>query len=410
MFLAFILGREPHLSVAEIAAVLPDALWSTAQLGGEVLVLDVPDDVDISALMERLGGTTKIGVVLDSIAALDATSLAPHILHFAKAEGKIRFGCSIYSIDAGEKRIARIRQRLSAVARELKALLRDAGRSARHVTSREQTLSSVTISQEKLLPHQGGIEFLVLVANDTILLARTMAIQPFWEWSKRDYGRPGRDAQSGMLPPKLARMMLNLARIPDGESVLDPFCGSGTILTEALRLGYPRIWGLDVSEKAVADSRENVVWEAEHSNATSEVTVVHGDVREFGTSIDARVRAIVTEPYLGPSHGLTGAAGAKRVPTIVGELRALYVHAFEEFARALTDNGRIVFIVPTFHVAGADFTISIDDDVQRLGFVRINPFPEHFRNHRLLLDREHLPYAREQQVVTRNILIFERAA
>ena len=35
-------------------------------------------------------------------------------------------------------------------------------------------------------------------------------MQDFEQWGARDYGRPSRDAVRGMLPPKLARMMVNL--------------------------------------------------------------------------------------------------------------------------------------------------------------------------------------------------------
>ena len=48
--------------------------------------------------------------------------------------------------------------------------------------------------------------------------------------------------------PKLARCMVNLARARPGELVLDPFCGTGSILIEAGLLGC-RILGSDISPK-----------------------------------------------------------------------------------------------------------------------------------------------------------------
>ena len=87
-------------------------------------------------------------------------------------------------------------------------------------------------------------------------LAQTEAVQPFEQFSARDFGRPGRDDLSGMLPPKLAIIMINLAQTPLNSILLDPFCGSGTILSEAVLLGYTNLIGTDISEKAIADSKK----------------------------------------------------------------------------------------------------------------------------------------------------------
>src|SRR5205823_3602162 len=86
------------------------------------------------------------------------------------------------------------------------------------------------------------------------------AVQPFEQFSARDFGRPGRDDLSGMLPPKLAIIMINLAANDTISVLLDPFCGSGTILSEALLLGYKNLIGSDISEKAVADTKTNLDW------------------------------------------------------------------------------------------------------------------------------------------------------
>ena len=48
--------------------------------------------------------------------------------------------------------------------------------------------------------------------------------------------------------PKLARCMVNLARARPGELVLDPFCGTGSILIEAALMGC-RVVGADISPR-----------------------------------------------------------------------------------------------------------------------------------------------------------------
>lgn len=57
----------------------------------------------------------------------------------------------------------------------------------------------------------------------------------------------------GSFPPKVPRAILN-AMIPRGSVVLDPFCGSGTTLVEARRLGHESV-GIDLNPLAVSLSQ-----------------------------------------------------------------------------------------------------------------------------------------------------------
>lgn len=57
--------------------------------------------------------------------------------------------------------------------------------------------------------------------------------------------------------PRLARFMVNLSAAPPGGSVLDPCCGTGSILVEAALLGY-HVHGSDISERSVTGSRRNL--------------------------------------------------------------------------------------------------------------------------------------------------------
>jgi SAM-dependent methyltransferase len=72
--------------------------------------------------------------------------------------------------------------------------------------------------------------------------------------------RSGREVERpGALRPAVAAAMLRLAVPPDGgpRVVLDPCCGSGTIVREALDAGWPAIGG-DVARDAIAAGRANL--------------------------------------------------------------------------------------------------------------------------------------------------------
>jgi tRNA (guanine10-N2)-dimethyltransferase len=69
--------------------------------------------------------------------------------------------------------------------------------------------------------------------------------------SLRPFFRP-----SAMLP-KLARCMVNLARAGPSDTVVDPFCGTGSLLVEAGLIGCKTV-GLDVSEGMVRGASQNL--------------------------------------------------------------------------------------------------------------------------------------------------------
>jgi tRNA G10 N-methylase Trm11 len=244
------------------------------------------------------------------------------------------------------------------------------------------------------------------IINDGVFVTR--AIQDIESFSERDYGRPGADSLSGMLPPKLARMMINLAlaylNIPPtcrGRSegglmdtstitLLDPFCGSGTILTEALSLGLTNIIGSDISPKAIADTKKNISWlvsqyklqvtrpqrlsvamAGEASYKLHESNVLNLSDKLNPASIDL----IVTEPYLGkPLRGL------ERREELVDQARSLaelYLNAFHIFHKLLKPGGAIVMVFPKYKYKNEWIRIEILEKIKKIGFVASDPLTYH---------------------------------
>jgi len=104
----------------------------------------------------------------------------------------------------------------------------------------------------------------------------------------RDYrlhdAKPYRTSSS--LPARLARALVNLVA-PPAQSILDPFCGTGSILLEAGTLGLPA-YGLDHNIKMVGMSRRNLA----HFGYPAQVTL--GEALACTQTADA----IVTDlPY-----------------------------------------------------------------------------------------------------------------
>jgi len=387
----FILGNNPRLSVAEIKAVLPQG--KIIDSGQQFLILD-HEKFDCQEILNHLGGTVKIGIVFGK--KIDEGAVLGSAMSI-EAGKRYNFGFSFYS------------QKSSGIGMRLKGRLKEKGISARLVTSREAALSSVIVKKEKC--H----DFLVLPG----WFGQTCAVQEFEQYSRLDYGRPASDALSGMLPPKLAKMMINFSEAKSAEILLDPFCGSGTIISQAVEMGFQNLIGSDISDKAVADTKRNIEWlmeKLQKPNPNDQINqnfkipkagwinnklvighwslvILKSDINELSQSIKASsIDTIVTEPYLGPP--LRGGENEEQIKKIKSNLEKLYLSAFNQFKIVLKRGGRIVIVFPQWHLRGKIFDLNLEDKITRLGFKR--------------LDQGDLLYKRENQKVWREILIWEK--
>ena len=89
---------------------------------------------------------------------------------------------------------------------------------------------------------------------------------------------------------KLTRLMINLIGLKKGETVCDPFCGTGTTLLEAESMGIHAI-GLDFDEKMCDIAKENLKANKYHSE------VINSEFQGM-SKISDKFDAIVTDlPY-----------------------------------------------------------------------------------------------------------------
>ncbi len=386
----FILGRETQISAAEIVAVLNTKKYEIINsiLKTESTISNPKD------LIKKLGGTIKIAKEMaNQTKEQDIENLI--IEELKTVPGKINFGISLYTNERNDFADMKLAQEFG---KKIKKSLKAEGLSVRYVENREPILSSVTVEKNNLTGR--GREFIIQKNGLFFSLAKTEAVQPFEEFSARDFGRPGRDDLSGMLPPKLAMMMINLAQTPTTSVLLDPFCGSGTILSEALLLGYTNLIGTDISEKATSDTRENMAWIADQfgiSNNNMNIKIQTESVENINSIVASNsIDAIVAEPYMG--RPLKGNEKREDLVKQAGELKNLYLQAFSKFSKILKPKGRIVFLIPRFKYQNDWIQIDCQKEIQQLGFKLINFFE----------DRPSLLYARPNQRVAREIWGFEK--
>ena len=352
---AFVLGNTPELSIAEIESAVPYS--SKNRLTDEILEIS-SDKIIPEELINKLGGTVKIAKFItqsNDIYNFDITSC------FENTQ-KIDFGISVYGQNINIKK----------VCLNTKRNFERKGVKSRFVLPKDNSLSSVVVSKQKLQE--------LIIVKDKIF--KTVAVQDFEDWNKRDYGRPCADPASGMLPPKVARMMVNLVR-SKGGLLLDPFCGVGTILSESLLMGFDVI-GSDNSPKAIEFSRKNLDWIAKEYKIKNKYDVFAMDARNVSLqSIDA----IVTETFMGPLSPTYDAIG-----NIIKDLEGLYISCLKNWYGSLKKDGIIVIAFPSFNLNGLEFRVkSPIDMVGELGYTLL---------------QGPITYSRPQAIVKRNIYKF----
>jgi predicted RNA methylase len=147
-------------------------------------------------------------------------------------------------------------------------------------------------------------------------------IGPF-HWSRR-FGRFERLPWS--TKPVVAEVLVRLAKLQPGGRVLDPFCGTGTLLAAAGSTGHPlTVLGSDLDPRAIAIARANLG----SLKVSAHLTVASAEqIEQPDGSID---RVIANLPF------------GKLVGSHTGNTR-LYPAALREIARVLQPTGRAALL------------------------------------------------------------------
>lgn len=362
----FFLGHNQALSAAEIQAVLPRSVVTPVTPA----VLQVSASFDPQAVGDRLGGTVKIARRVRSLESGDVVTAAAEYLNQASAKD---FSFLDLSQPADSRTPAVIKDRLKS-AHNL---------SARYVRLPigKLTLEPIIIASQKI------VDLIYHPASSALF--HTVYVSDFRPWQYRDRSKPFITPKSGMLPPKLARIMVNLA-LSDrpARTLLDPFCGTGTILMEALLTGASVI-GSDNSADHVAGTQKNLSWLESRRPGLPSSAVVTADAVHLSSALTAPVDVIATEPFLGPPSPARAAAA-----NLAKGLDKLYLGALKDWHKFLPTSARVVMVFPQFRFG--KHTISTGRFIDRRENLGYN------------LIRQDLFFTRPKEGITRQIVILEK--
>lgn len=389
-----VLGRQAEISLAELEAVF----GGVRQVSRGLAVFDSDTLPEIA----RLGGSLKLAARIP-VAPLEYLSDIE--------SGKITLGVSDYSKKASRKTAM-------MEALKLKKILVRHGRSVRVVEGNGAVLSTATSLHNGLSGRNPRKVELIKTDEGWY---RVIGVQDIDAYARRDQARPARDARVGMLPPKLAQILINLCGgLPEGSVVLDPFCGTGVVLQEALLMGY-FAYGTDISERMIEYSEKNLKWLLSNSKRLFSGHF-GGCCRELGRSPreDGRERpgpektpfelaqgdatsyqwqqpinAVACEGYLGKPFG--------KVPTEIEvkeqkqECGAIIMGFLKNLVGQIEPGTPVTIAIPAWLRESGEYErLEILDLIDELGYNVNNK------------SREGLLYCREGQIVARDIIILRK--
>jgi tRNA G10 N-methylase Trm11 len=397
-----ILGRQPALGLAELERLYgPEHIMPI----NKAALLDI-DSADIN--FKRLGGTVKVAKLL---AIIDSTGWPrlldyllkniPNHLRFVPA-GKFTLGISLYGLDVPLPR-------LNKDVLKLKKAIKETGRPVRVIPNKSLHLNSAQVLHNQLTS-RGAWELVLIRSGSRTILAQTMFVQDIDAYAARDQARPKRDAKVGMLPPKLAQIVVNLAagqleaKLPQSENkalgltrltVLDPFCGSGVILQEALLNGYSVI-GSDIETRMVDYARHNLLWLVKHQpQIQGRVVLEAGDATEHQWP---PFSIVASEAYLG--RPLNSLPPTEKLKPIINDVNTILKKFLKNLAPQMKRARQICLAVPAWRKADGSFIhLPLIDQITDMGYNYLD------LKH---VPREDLIYSREGQTVARQLLILEK--
>jgi tRNA G10 N-methylase Trm11 len=383
----FLLGRQPNLGIAELESVFSSD--KIKLVSDNAVTYDGNLEKDI---IKKLGGVQKIGTVIGETGNMSwpqiedyiKKDILPEILN--RTEGKIKFGVSCYGVN-----IKTTQLNGSNIA--LKKVLRAEGRPVRIIPNNDEALSTAQVLHNQLTEIH-GFELLIVKGRHGLVFAKTDMIQDINGYTNRDQNRPKRDARVGMLPPKLAQIMINIAN-PSKESVIiDPFCGTGVILQESLLMSH-EVFGTDIDPRMIDYSEINLNWlKSLHPNIPKWKV-------EVGNATDHKWNSnnftVVCETLLG--RPLSSLPPINELKKQALGLNNLMVRFLENLALQLKTDQRICIAIPAWVVNDGFIYLPLLDHLEEIGYNRIR-----FRN----VDASGLIYYRPDQLVARQLLVLVR--
>jgi len=363
----FILGRNVELSVEELKSFFEKEKIRFRIISKFSNGILIETDRILRGIVDKLGGTVSMGEVLTS-GEFEKISrdLNEKPLHNAK---KNKLNYVMFNFNGKE---------FDRVAFYLKNRFRKEGLKAteKKLTGRITLQSGGEVS--KVSSNLIDEQYFLFEDNFGKITEET----DYEKIEKRDMGKPVRRNELS-ISPRLAKILINLSQVRERETLLDPFCGVGTVLQEAL-LQNINVIGVDKDKKAIDCSELNLKWFNFNKN---NYRLINEDSSKIKIP---EVDGIATEPDLGELQKKK--PSEEKAKEITKNFESLMVKVLRNLKKNV--RGRIVFTAPLIQVEGKKVSCNFGTLSLQAGLKVVKGFP--------------INEFRENSIVGRSIVVMEK--
>ncbi len=335
-----------------------DSTWFDRKVKDSVFVLSNYKKNQVVSRFNRMGGSQKVAKVIDVVlytaeeftivSKLIIDKLVDLLLRFSDQNVnlkfvKINFYGNVENLDS------------AVLNRLVKEQVKKHDVKLKFVGQIKKPVGNSATSAKVL--KRGGVEINVTIDNASlsVVFSETIAVQNYKLFEILEYQRPERDMKIGMMPIKLAFIMLNLAKLKKDMGFWDPMVGLGTLIM-AGQLFNVYAYGSDIDKNALRKAEANMLWFIRTGlvqqpryrlfrfDVTKEMrsNKILRDIIRYG-----RFDAIVTEGYLGDAR-YKPFNNKKHAVTAIRKLENLYVKLLRNTSSGILPGKMIVFTTPMY--------------------------------------------------------------
>jgi tRNA G10 N-methylase Trm11 len=268
----FILGRNPKLSRAEVLEFLKARNRTHTEILFEENILVIETNEGERFNIQEFGGVIHLGEI-----TFEGTheELEKH-LESEEIVPSDKFSYALYGDSESQ-------------------ILKEKFKSMKKKASEKHGKKMLKLQGgEKLENPKADFHIFFHQHEKTLLMGLASQSYDSSDAKSRDMKKPVR-RESLAISPRLSKILINLSGAKPHGKLLDPFCGIGGILLEAL-VKKINVYGIDKDSKAIEGAKKNLSWLTENYPIQTKYQVENNDSRK---APDLQFTAIATETPLG---------------------------------------------------------------------------------------------------------------
>ena len=321
----FILGRNPKLSRAEILEFLKARNRPHKEIMLEENLLIIETNEDEKFDIQEFGGTMWLG----KITAEGTTENITEYLNKTEIIPSDKFSYAVFGNQDPQilKDIFKERKK--------KAMIKHGGKQIKFQDGQKQGIPSTDFH---IFYHKH---------NETVYLGIATQSYNNSDVKKRDMEKPIR-RESLAISPRLSKILINLSEAKPHDLLLDPFCGIGGILQEAL-VKKINVYGIDKDKQATEGAEKNLTWLKSEYNIQNKSKIQNLDSRK---TPDLQFAAIATETPLGKT--LKKKPTDKEAKQIIQNFEAYIIPILKRLKKVKKPSAKIAITFPVIRKLHTD--------------------------------------------------------